>query len=48
MGFVFPFPIYLQVVRRHILSSIVQSERSYVESLKRILQVGNPPLGECF
>lgn len=28
-----------QVVRRHILGSIVQSEGSYVESLKRILQV---------
>ncbi|NXP72137.1 ARGAL protein, partial [Ramphastos sulfuratus] len=27
-----------QVVRRHILGSIVQSERSYVDSLKRILQ----------
>ncbi|NXK09402.1 ARGAL protein, partial [Herpetotheres cachinnans] len=32
-----------QVVRRHILGSIVQSERSYVDSLKRILQVGDPP-----
>ncbi|PKU26857.1 rho guanine nucleotide exchange factor 10hypothetical protein [Limosa lapponica baueri] len=31
-----------QVVRRHILGSIVQSERSYVDSLKRILQVGDP------
>lgn len=29
-----------QVVRRHILGSIVQSEGSYVESLKRVLQVG--------
>ncbi|NWY48987.1 ARGAL protein, partial [Sylvia atricapilla] len=29
-----------QVLRRHILGSIVQSERSYVDSLKRILQVG--------
>lgn len=28
-----------QVIRRHILGSIVQSEGSYVESLKRILQV---------
>ena len=28
-----------QVVRRHILGSIVQSEGSYVESLKRVLQV---------
>ncbi|TRY64762.1 hypothetical protein DNTS_017637 [Danionella cerebrum] len=27
-----------QIVRRHILGSIVQSERSYLESLKRILQ----------
>lgn len=45
MGFLFPFPIYLQVVRRHILGSIVQSERSYVESLKRILQVGDPLFG---
>lgn len=34
---------HLQVVRRHILGSIVQSERSYVDSLKRILQVGDPP-----
>ncbi|RLV88210.1 hypothetical protein DV515_00015536 [Chloebia gouldiae] len=33
-----------QVLRRHILGSIVQSERSYVDSLKRILQVG-PRLG---
>ncbi|KAF1448691.1 Rho guanine nucleotide exchange factor 10-like protein, partial [Spheniscus mendiculus] len=34
-----------QVVRRHILGSIVQSERSYVDSLKRILQpqAGVPP-----
>ncbi|NXO70570.1 ARGAL protein, partial [Phainopepla nitens] len=31
-----------QVLRRHILGSIVQSERSYVDSLKRILQVGTP------
>lgn len=29
----------MQVVRRHILSSIIQSERSYLESLRRILQV---------
>lgn len=28
-----------QVVRRHILGSIVQSEGGYVESLKRVLQV---------
>lgn len=35
-------PVSSQVVRRHILGSIVQSERSYVDSLKRILQVGNP------
>lgn len=28
-----------QVVRRHILGSIIQSERSYLESLRRILQV---------
>ncbi|XP_062889348.1 rho guanine nucleotide exchange factor 10-like protein isoform X1 [Mobula hypostoma] len=33
-----------QIVRRHILSSIVQSERSYVESLKRILQEYKKPL----
>lgn len=33
-------PIWvLQVVRRHILGSIVQSEGSYVDSLRRILQV---------
>ncbi|XP_069096781.1 rho guanine nucleotide exchange factor 10-like protein isoform X2 [Pleurodeles waltl] len=35
-----------QVVRRHILSSIVQSETSYVESLKRILQDYRNPLWE--
>ncbi|KFP08455.1 Rho guanine nucleotide exchange factor 10-like, partial [Calypte anna] len=35
-----------QVVRRHILGSIVQSERSYVESLKRILQDYRNPLLE--
>uniref|UniRef100_A0A8C3LDP4 Rho guanine nucleotide exchange factor 10-like protein n=1 Tax=Chrysolophus pictus TaxID=9089 RepID=A0A8C3LDP4_CHRPC len=35
-----------QVVRRHILGSIVQSERSYVESLKRILQDYRNPLME--
>ncbi|XP_064423905.1 rho guanine nucleotide exchange factor 10-like protein [Latimeria chalumnae] len=35
-----------QVVRRHILGSIVQSERSYVESLKRILQEYRKPLLE--
>ncbi|NXJ71447.1 ARGAL protein, partial [Rostratula benghalensis] len=36
----------LQVVRRHILGSIVQSERSYVDSLKRILQDYRNPLME--
>ncbi|XP_069775092.1 rho guanine nucleotide exchange factor 10-like protein isoform X2 [Narcine bancroftii] len=36
-----------QIVRRHILSSIVQSERSYVESLKRILQEYKKPLMEA-
>ncbi|XP_051895401.1 rho guanine nucleotide exchange factor 10-like protein isoform X3 [Pristis pectinata] len=36
-----------QIVRRHILSSIVQSERSYVESLKRILQEYKKPLLEA-
>uniref|UniRef100_A0A8V0Z838 Rho guanine nucleotide exchange factor 10-like protein n=1 Tax=Gallus gallus TaxID=9031 RepID=A0A8V0Z838_CHICK len=35
-----------QVVRRHILGSIVQSERNYVESLKRILQDYRNPLME--
>ncbi|NXW53561.1 ARGAL protein, partial [Eurystomus gularis] len=35
-----------QVVRRHILGSIVQSERSYVDSLKRILQDYRNPLIE--
>ncbi|NXC60941.1 ARGAL protein, partial [Aleadryas rufinucha] len=35
-----------QVVRRHILGSIVQSERSYVDSLKRILQDYRKPLLE--
>lgn len=35
-----------QVLRRHILGSIVQSEGSYVESLKRVLQVRlQGPLG---
>lgn len=34
-------PRVTQVVRRHILGSIVQSERSYVDSLRRILQVRN-------
>ncbi|NXU71332.1 ARGAL protein, partial [Oreotrochilus melanogaster] len=38
--------VWLQVVRRHILGSIVQSERSYVESLKRILQDYRNPLLE--
>ncbi|CAN2387995.1 Rho guanine nucleotide exchange factor [Pristimantis euphronides] len=33
-----------QVLRRHILSSIVQSERSYVESLQRVLQDYRNPL----
>ncbi|XP_059232390.1 rho guanine nucleotide exchange factor 10-like protein isoform X4 [Mustela nigripes] len=35
-----------QVVRRHILGSIVQSEGSYVESLKRVLQDYRNPLIE--
>ncbi|XP_043917752.1 rho guanine nucleotide exchange factor 10-like protein isoform X2 [Protopterus annectens] len=35
-----------QILRRHILSSIVQSERSYVESLKRILHEYRKPLLE--
>ncbi|KAM3871593.1 rho guanine nucleotide exchange factor 10-like protein [Diretmus argenteus] len=35
-----------QVVRRLILSSIVQSERSYLDSLKRILQEYQKPLLE--
>ncbi|XP_069804717.1 rho guanine nucleotide exchange factor 10-like protein isoform X3 [Dendropsophus ebraccatus] len=35
-----------QVLRRHILSSIVQSERSYVESLQRVLQDYRNPLLE--
>ncbi|NWR62430.1 ARGAL protein, partial [Bucorvus abyssinicus] len=35
-----------QMVRRHILGSIVQSERSYVDSLKRILQDYRNPLME--
>lgn len=34
-----PLPYVSQVVRRHILGSIVQSEGSYVDSLRRILQV---------
>ncbi|XP_029990135.1 rho guanine nucleotide exchange factor 10-like protein isoform X3 [Sphaeramia orbicularis] len=36
-----------QVVRRHILSSIIQSERSYLESLRRILQEYHRPLLEA-
>ncbi|MCJ8744577.1 hypothetical protein PDJAM_G00120290 [Pangasius djambal] len=36
-----------QIVRRHILGSIVQSERSYLESLKRILQEYQKPLLEA-
>ncbi|XP_058487431.1 rho guanine nucleotide exchange factor 10-like protein isoform X2 [Solea solea] len=35
-----------QVVRRHILGSIIQSERSYLESLRRILQEYHRPLME--
>ncbi|XP_063173716.1 rho guanine nucleotide exchange factor 10-like protein isoform X2 [Candoia aspera] len=35
-----------QVIRRHILGSIVQSERSYVDSLRRILQDYRNPLTE--
>ncbi|XP_017264413.1 rho guanine nucleotide exchange factor 10-like protein isoform X3 [Kryptolebias marmoratus] len=35
-----------QVVRRHILGSIIQSERSYLESLRRILQEYHKPLME--
>lgn len=35
-----------QVVRRHILGSIVHSEGSYVESLKRVLQVRLRASGE--
>ncbi|XP_041744356.2 rho guanine nucleotide exchange factor 10-like protein isoform X1 [Coregonus clupeaformis] len=36
-----------QVVRRHILGSIIQSERSYLESLRRILQEYQRPLLEA-
>ncbi|XP_077459097.1 rho guanine nucleotide exchange factor 10-like protein isoform X1 [Stigmatopora argus] len=36
-----------QVVRRHILSSIIQSERGYLESLRRILQEYHKPLLEA-
>ncbi|KAM6981307.1 rho guanine nucleotide exchange factor 10-like protein [Aplochiton taeniatus] len=36
-----------QVVRRHILGSIIQSERSYLESLRRILQEYQRPLVEA-
>ncbi|KAM4703509.1 rho guanine nucleotide exchange factor 10-like protein [Rhinophrynus dorsalis] len=35
-----------QVLRRHILASIVQSERNYVESLQRVLQDYRNPLLE--
>nr|XP_033777326.1 rho guanine nucleotide exchange factor 10-like protein isoform X2 [Geotrypetes seraphini] len=35
-----------QVVRRHIMGSIVQSENSYIEALKRILQDYRNPLME--
>ncbi|KAL1021346.1 hypothetical protein UPYG_G00012080 [Umbra pygmaea] len=33
-----------QIIRRHILGSIVQSERSYLDSLKRILEEYQKPL----
>uniref|UniRef100_A0A674BAH2 Rho guanine nucleotide exchange factor 10 like n=1 Tax=Salmo trutta TaxID=8032 RepID=A0A674BAH2_SALTR len=33
-----------QIIRRHIIGSIVQSERSYVDSLKRILEYQKPLL----
>ncbi|KAL2104173.1 hypothetical protein ACEWY4_001041 [Coilia grayii] len=36
-----------QIVRRHILGSIIDSERSYLESLKRILQEYQKPLLEA-
>ncbi|XP_073679114.1 rho guanine nucleotide exchange factor 10-like protein isoform X2 [Garra rufa] len=36
-----------QVVRRHILGSIIQSERSYLDSLKRILLEYKKPLIEA-
>ncbi|XP_072521489.1 rho guanine nucleotide exchange factor 10-like protein isoform X2 [Salminus brasiliensis] len=36
-----------QIIRRHILASIVQSERSYLGSLKRILQEYQRPLMEA-
>ncbi|XP_067359448.1 rho guanine nucleotide exchange factor 10-like protein isoform X3 [Channa argus] len=36
-----------QVVRRHILGSIIQSERSYLQSLRRILQEYHRPLMEA-
>ncbi|CAB1329491.1 unnamed protein product [Coregonus sp. 'balchen'] len=35
-----------QIIRRHILDSIVQSERDYVDSLKRILEEYQKPLLE--
>ncbi|XP_053307873.1 rho guanine nucleotide exchange factor 10-like protein [Spea bombifrons] len=35
-----------QILRRHILASIVQSEKSYVESLRRVLQDYRTPLLE--
>ncbi|XP_066526655.1 rho guanine nucleotide exchange factor 10-like protein isoform X2 [Hoplias malabaricus] len=36
-----------QIIRRHILGSVVQSECSYLESLKRILQEYQRPLMEA-
>ncbi|XP_061748188.1 rho guanine nucleotide exchange factor 10-like protein isoform X4 [Nerophis ophidion] len=36
-----------QVVRRHVLASVIQSERSYLESLRRILQEYHRPLLEA-
>uniref|UniRef100_A0A8C8H0R4 DH domain-containing protein n=1 Tax=Oncorhynchus tshawytscha TaxID=74940 RepID=A0A8C8H0R4_ONCTS len=36
-----------QVTRRHILGSIIQSERSYLESLRRILEEYQSPLLEA-
>ncbi|XP_028848367.1 rho guanine nucleotide exchange factor 10-like protein isoform X4 [Denticeps clupeoides] len=36
-----------QIVRRHVLNSIVQSEKSYLDSLKRVLQEYQKPLLEA-
>uniref|UniRef100_A0A8C5DFR8 DH domain-containing protein n=1 Tax=Gouania willdenowi TaxID=441366 RepID=A0A8C5DFR8_GOUWI len=47
VDFFLSYRLKFKVVRRHILSSIIQSERSYLESLRRILQEYHRPLMEA-